>query len=156
MTDRPDFRAASPEAYQAVLALDRFVQKDSGIARRLLHLVKIRASILNRCAFCLDMHVRHARDDGLPEQWITLLAAWEDALVYSDAERALLGWVDALTLIADSGAPDAAFDAMRAHFDERQVANLTVAIGTINVWNRVMVGFRRAHPIDEAVSRPEA
>ena len=116
----------------------------------LVHLVEIRASQINGCAYCVDMHIKHAREDGLGQQWIDLLSVWQESPLYSDAERALLGWTEALTLLAETRAPDHAYDALRRHFSEEEATKLTVAIGLINVWNRVAVGFRTQHPIDAA------
>jgi alkylhydroperoxidase family enzyme len=94
------------------------------------------------------MHVKEARHDGLSEQWINLVSAWHEAQVYSEAERAVLGWTDALTLLAQTRAPDADYEALRAHFSEQDIARIIVIIGTINVWNRIAVGTRMPHPVD--------
>jgi alkylhydroperoxidase family enzyme len=96
------------------------------------------------------MHVKEARHDGLSEQWINLLSVWREAQVYDDKERALLGWVDAVTKISETGAPDVDFEALKAHFDETEMTKITVAIGTINLWNRLAVSFRVPHAIDTA------
>lgn len=148
MQPRFDFSKAAPDAYKAVAALDDYVQH-SGIEKRLIHLIKLRASIINGCAYCVDMHVKEARHSGLSEQWINLISAWKESPVYDARERALLGWVDAVTNIAQTGAPDEAYDSLKAHFSEEDMTKLTVAIGTINVWNRLAVGFRSQHPIDQ-------
>jgi AhpD family alkylhydroperoxidase len=140
--------AVAPDAYKAVLALENYVREGSGLSHRLLHLIKLRASILNGCAHCVDMHVKESRKDGLSEQWINLVSVWREAGVYSEAERAVLGWTDALTLLSQTGAPDADFEPLRAHFTEQEIANITVAIGVINVWNRIAVGMRLQHPVD--------
>lgn len=150
MQARLDFIAAAPDAYQAVRALDAYVVKGSGLEPRLVHLLKIRASQINGCAYCVDMHTKEARHDGLSEQWINLIAAWQDSPVYSDRERAVLGWTEALTLVAATRAPAADYDRLRAFFNEEEATKLTVAIGTINVWNRLCVGFRSQHPLDQA------
>jgi AhpD family alkylhydroperoxidase len=139
---------AAPDAYKAVLALENYVREGSGLSHRLLHLIKLRASILNGCAHCVDMHVKESRKDGLSEQWINLVSVWREAGVYNEAERAVLGWTDALTLLSQTGAPDADFEPLRAHFTEQEIANITVAIGVINVWNRIAVGMRLQHPVD--------
>lgn len=140
--------AVAPDAYKAVLALETYVRKDSGISHSLLHLIKLRASILNGCAHCVDMHVKEARKDGLSEQWINLCSVWREAGVYSDKERAVLAWTDALTLVSQTGAPDADFEPLCAHFSDAEITNITVAIGVINVWNRIAVGMRLQHPLD--------
>ena len=148
MQPRFNFFKASPESYKAVVALEEFVQS-SGLERRFIHLIKLRASIINGCAFCVDMHVKESRHDGLSEQWINLMSVWRESPVYDARERALLGWVDAVTDIARTGAPDEAYEALKAHFSEEEMTKITVAIGTINIWNRLAVGFRSQHPIDK-------
>ncbi len=148
MQPRFNFFKASPESYKAVVALEEFVQ-NSGLERRFIHLIKLRASIINGCAFCVDMHVKESRHDGLSEQWINMMSVWKESPVYDDRERALLGWVDAVTDIARTGAPDEAYEALKAQFSEEEMTKVTVAIGTINIWNRLAVGFRSQHPIDK-------
>ncbi|WP_283195462.1 carboxymuconolactone decarboxylase family protein [Rhizobium sp. AN80A] len=148
MQPRFNFAKAAPEAYKAVLALEDYVQK-SGLERRFIHLIKLRASQINGCAYCVDMHVKEARHDGLSEQWINLMCVWQESPVYDERERALLGWVDAVTKVAQTGAPDADYEALKAYFSEAEMMNITVAIGAINVWNRLAVGFRAQHPIDK-------
>lgn len=140
--------AAAPDAYKAVIALESYVAKDSGLSHRLIHLIKLRASILNGCAFCVDMHAKEARKDGLSEQWINLVSVWREAAVYSERERAVLAWTDAVTLIAQTGVPDAEYQAIRAHFSEEEIAKVTIAIGTINLWNRIAVSARTQHPVE--------
>lgn len=134
-------------AYQAVGNLEQFVQT-CGIEHRLIDLIKLRASLINGCAFCVDMHVKEARKRGLSEQWINMVGVWRESPVYDARERAVLTWTDAVTEIARTGAPDAAYDGLRQHFSEEEILNLTVLIGTINIWNRLAVGFRLQHPVD--------
>jgi AhpD family alkylhydroperoxidase len=148
MQQRLDMTKASPEAFKAVFALENYVQ-NSGLERRFIHLIKLRASQINGCAYCVDMHVKESRHDGLSEQWINLMCVWRESPVYDARERALLGWVDAVTNIAQTGAPDDAYETLTAHFSSEEIAKITVAIGTINVWNRIAVGFRSQHPIDK-------
>lgn len=148
MHPRFNFAKASPDAYKAVSALEEYVQ-NSGVDRRFIHLIKLRASIINGCAYCVDMHVKESRHDGLSEQWINLMSVWRESPVYDDKERALLGWVDAVTNIAQTGVPDAAFEELKKYFSEDEMTKITVAIGAINVWNRLAVGFRAPHPIDK-------
>ncbi|EHS49842.1 alkylhydroperoxidase like protein, AhpD family [Rhizobium sp. PDO1-076] len=148
MHPRLDMQKAAPAAFKAVLGLENYVQS-SGLARSEIHLIKLRASIINGCAFCVDMHIKESRHDGLSEQWTNMMSVWRESPVYSARERALLGWVDAVTNLAGTGAPDADFEALKAHFSETEIANITVAIGAINVWNRLAVGFRFQHPIDK-------
>jgi len=149
MQPRIDYGKAAPDAVRAIMALERYVQ-DSGLPKRLLHLIKLRASQINGCAYCVDMHVKEARKDGHGEQWIALVSAWQESPVYSAEERAVLGWTESLTNLAQTRAPDADFAPLREHFTDDQIAKLTLAIGTINVWNRMAVGFRAQHAIDPA------
>ncbi|ABR59014.1 carboxymuconolactone decarboxylase family protein [Sinorhizobium medicae] len=147
MQPRLNFAKAAPEAYKAVAALETYV-KGSGIEPRLLHLIKLRASQINGCAYCVDMHSKEARHSGLSEQWINLVCVWRESPHFDERERAVLGWTEALTNVAETRAPDHAYEALRAHFDEEEMTKITVAIGTINVWNRLCVGFRALPPID--------
>lgn len=148
MHPRIDMGKSAPAAFKAVLALETYVQS-SGLSRAEIHLIKLRASIINGCAYCVDLHVKESRHDGLSEQWINLMSVWRESPVYSARERALLGWVDAVTNVAASGVPDADFEALRQHFTDAEIVNITVAIGTINTWNRLSVAFRSQHPIDQ-------
>lgn len=150
MKTRFNLFAVVPDAYKAVLGLENYVAKESGLPHRLIHLIKLRASILNGCAFCVDMHAKEARKDGLAEQWINLVSVWREAAVYSDTERAVLGWTDAVTLVSQTGVPDADYETIRAHFSEAEIANITIAIGVINIWNRIAVSARTQHPVDAA------
>jgi len=148
MQPRLNYAKAAPDAYKAVAALDRYVVKESGLDPRLIHLIKLRASQINGCAYCVDKHVKESRRDGLSEQWINLVCAWRESPVFDARERAVLAWTEALTNLAQTGAPDADFEALREHFSDEEITKLTVAIGAINVWNRIAVGFRAQHPVD--------
>ena len=148
MKARFNFPDAAPDAYKAVIALDRYVKEESGLDRRLIHLIKLRASQINGCAYCVDMHVKEARRDGLSEQWINLIVTWRESPLYDARERAVLAWTEALTHVAETRAPDADYEPLREFFSEAEMTKLTVAIGAINVWNRLCVGFRSQHPID--------
>jgi AhpD family alkylhydroperoxidase len=139
---------AAPDAYAAVVALDQCVVKQSGLPAHLIHLIKLRASQINGCAYCVDMHVKEARRSGMGEQWINLVSAWQESPVYTAEERAVLGWTEALTLLSATRAPDADFAPLREFFSDEQITKLTIAIGAINVWNRIAVGFRTPHPVD--------
>ncbi|MEM1048380.1 MAG: carboxymuconolactone decarboxylase family protein [Pseudomonadota bacterium] len=150
MKARINYMQAAPDAFQAVWALEKYVSEESGLDPDLIHLVKLRASQINGCAYCVDMHTKEARKHGLSEQWIALVCVWREAAVFDARERAVLAWVDAVTNLSETGAPDADFEALRAHFTEAEITRLTVAIGTINVWNRLAVGFRVQHPVDLA------
>lgn len=148
MKARFDFPTVAPDAYEAVAALDAYVRRVAGIEPRLLHLVKLRASQINGCAFCVDMHVKEARRDGMSEQWINLISVWRDSPVFDARERAVLGWTEALTNVAQTHASDTDFQPLQSIFTEAEMTRISVAIGTINVWNRLCVGFRSQHPVD--------
>jgi AhpD family alkylhydroperoxidase len=148
MQTRFNYGEAAPDAYQAVFALEQYVAKESGLEPRLIHLIKLRASQINGCAYCVDMHSKEARRDGLSEQWINLVCTWRESPVFDERERTVLAWTESLTNIADTGAPDTDFEPLSNHFSEEEITKMTVAIGVINVWNRLAVGFRSLHPID--------
>jgi AhpD family alkylhydroperoxidase len=141
MKERYSLRRVAPDAYKAMGALQGFVESSS-LPHSLLELVKMRASQLNRCAFCLDMHSKDAIALGVPPEKLFVLDAWHEAPFFSPRERAALAWTEALTLLAESGVPDAAYEATRAEFSERELAELTMAIVTINSWNRIAVSTR--------------
>jgi AhpD family alkylhydroperoxidase len=137
---------AAPDAVRALRALNHYVET-CGLEPALLELVKTRASQINGCAFCLHMHTRDARARGESEERLFLLDAWREAPLYSKRERAALGWTEALTLVAKTGAPDADFEELRRQFSDREIVDLTVAVGMINTWNRLAIGLRSVHPI---------
>lgn len=141
MTTRLNHWAAAPQVMQAMLALEK-ASVSQGLEPSLLELVKTRASQVNRCAFCLDMHTREARAAGETEERLHMLCAWDEATCYTPRERAALAWTDALTLLAATGAPDSAYAALAAEFAPEEQVALTLAIVTINGWNRFAVGFR--------------
>ena len=136
-----DFRAASPPAAKAIADLHAYVHR-CGLEHGLLELIKLRASQLNGCAHCIDMHTKELRADGESEQRLYLLDAWRESPFYSERERAALAWTEALTLLADSHVPDDVYAAARAEFSESEVVDLTMAVVAINGWNRLMVSFR--------------
>jgi AhpD family alkylhydroperoxidase len=145
MQARLNYAKTSPATYQGLLALQALVDK-SELDKPLLELVKIRASQINRCAFCLHMHTRDARKAGVSEERIYLLEAWRESPLYTQRERAALAWTEALTLLPETGAPDEAYAQVAAQFSEPEIVGLTLAIGAINLWNRFGVGFRLVHP----------
>ncbi|MBR0643912.1 carboxymuconolactone decarboxylase family protein [Plastoroseomonas hellenica] len=149
MTPRLNPQAAAPEMIRAMLALENAVA-EAGVERSLYELVKTRASQINGCAFCLHMHTNDARRLGETEDRLHLLAAWRESPLYSDRERAALGWTEALTRLADTHAPDADYQALKAQFTEKEQVVLTMMIVTINGWNRLAVGFRAIHPVTVA------
>ena len=141
MKARMDFRAASPAAAEAIGDLHAFVHA-CGLEHTLLELVKLRASQINGCAHCIDMHTKELRAAGEPEQRLYLLNAWQESPLYSERERAALGWTEALTLVTAGHVPDEVYAAARAQFSEEELANLTVAIVAINGANRLNIAFR--------------
>jgi AhpD family alkylhydroperoxidase len=138
---RADYFRASPKAGQAMLALQAFVN-DSGLEHPLLELVKMRASQINGCAYCLDMHSKDARAAGETEQRLYLLDAWRETDLYSARERAALAWTEAVTLVADTHVPDDVYAQAREQFSEEELTKLTVAVVAINGWNRLAIAFR--------------
>ncbi len=141
MQPRLDAYAAAPDLMEGMRLLEGRV-RNSGLEHSLIELVKLRASQINGCAYCLDMHARDARAHGESAARLDLLPAWREAPVYSERERAALAWTEALTLIADTRAPDADYEAVRRQFSEREAVALTLVITTINAWNRLAIGFR--------------
>jgi AhpD family alkylhydroperoxidase len=141
MTPRLDFTKLAPEAYRAMASLEAYLAKSS-LEKPLRELVKMRASQMNGCAYCLDMHWKDARAAGETEQRLYGLDAWEESPYYTDRERAALKWTEALTFISKGHAPDALYDSVRSHFSEKELADLTWAIATINAWNRMAIGLR--------------
>ena len=146
---RLDYIQTAPDAFQAVWGVEQYLTNKAGITPRLIHLLKLRASQINGCAYCVDMHTKEARRDGLSEQWIALVGVWREALIFDERERALLAWTEALTDLSRTGAPDADYDGLAAHFSDEEIVKLSIAIGMINLWNRLAVGFRTPHPVDE-------
>ena len=149
MQQRLDYKLASPEAFKAMLAAEQQVQR-SGLEHSLLELVKTRASQINGCAWCLDMHTKDARARGETEQRLYLVSAWRDAPCYNERERAALAWTETLTQIATHEVSDALYAEARRHFDEKALVDLTLAIIAINGWNRMNVAFRT--PVGDYVS----
>jgi AhpD family alkylhydroperoxidase len=139
-----------PEALRAMGGLQEVVE-GSGLEHKLLELVKVRASQLNGCAYCLDMHTKDAIAIGEDPQRLNVLAAWREAPFYEARERAALAWCESLTLLPETGAPDAVYEEVAAEFSQRELVALTTAIVAINGWNRVAVGFRT--PVGSYISR---
>ena len=147
--ERLRYPEASPEAVAAVRGVEAYIRA-SGLETSLIELVKMRASQINGCAFCLDMHSRAARSAGESEQRLYLLDAWEECALYTPRERAALAWTEAVTRIAETKAPDAVYEAARAQFTDKELVDLTTLIGLINLWNRLAIAFRA--PLPRAVA----
>ena len=141
MKARLDFRKASPQGDKAMMGLHMFV-RNCGLDHMLLELVKLRASQLNGCAHCIDMHTKELRADGESEQKLYLLNAWRESPFYTDRERAALGWTEAVTLLPNSQVPDDVYDEARKAFSEEELVNLTLALVAINGANRLNIAFR--------------
>jgi AhpD family alkylhydroperoxidase len=141
MQPRFDFAKGTPGGVHAMLALTRSVH-ESGLARPLLDLVFMRASQINGCAYCIDMHSKDARAAGETEQRLYALDAWRETSFFSERERAALAWTEALTNVQDGHASDEEYEAARKHFDEKEMSNLTLGIATINAWNRIAIATR--------------
>src|SRR5712692_10708978 len=131
MEGRFNYGKAAPEAYRAMLGLERYLHQ-SGLEISLLHLIKLRASQINGCAFCLDMHWKDLRAIGEGEQRLYSLDAWRECPYYTDRERAALAWTEAVTLVADGHVADAVYDQVRPHFSEKELSDLTLAVAAIN------------------------
>jgi AhpD family alkylhydroperoxidase len=145
MEPRLNAMKAAPDAFKAVMGLETYVR--GSVDKMLLHLLKLRASQINGCAFCIDLHVKEALADGEDPQKLHLLAVWRESPIYSEKERAVLAWTESLTRLPERGAPEPEYQSLREHFSEAEIVNLTVAIGVINVWNRWSVGFRSQHAV---------
>jgi len=149
MQPRLNIFTAAPGTIKAALALEGHLAS-SGLEQSLYHLVKTRASQINGCAHCVHMHTRDARAHGETEERLYLLSAWRESPLYTARERAALAWTEALTLIADTHAPDDVYEALKPHFTETEIVNLTVLIGMINLWNRLAVSTRQVHPVKDS------
>jgi len=139
----------APDGIKALLALEASIAA-SGLEHAIVELVKMRASQINGCAFCLHMHATDARAAGETEMRLYLLNAWRESTLYSPRERAALAWTEALTRVADTGAPDADYALIDREFSDAEKVHLTLLIGAINLWNRLQVGLRAAHPAEGA------
>lgn len=142
MQSRLEAQKASPAAFHAMLALEMFVRKSSKLEPSLIELVKMRASQINGCAYCIDMHSKDARAEGESEQRLYALSAWRETPFFTDRERAALAWTEAVTLVAEGHVPDAVYEEAQQRFSEEELVNLTIAVVTINGWNRLAVAFR--------------
>ena len=141
MEPRINIKTIDPEVYKTLLGLGKLLAH-SGLDRRLLNFVYLRASQINGCAYCIDMHRKDLRAEGETEQRVYLLDGWREAPIYTDRERAALAWTEAVTKVTEGHVPDEVYEQARAQFSERELVYLTVAVGAINVWNRLNVAFR--------------
>src|SRR5918998_3532367 len=142
MSQRMNYHAASPAGMKALGAVDTYVRQ-SGLPARLVDLVFLRVSQINGCAYCIDMHSRDLLKARLPVEHLVLVAAWPEAgSIFDERERAALAWAEVVTRLGDRGVPDSAFEVAAAVFGEKQLADLTIAIGLMNAYNRVAISFR--------------
>ncbi|MEO1400784.1 MAG: carboxymuconolactone decarboxylase family protein [Cyanobacteria bacterium J06635_1] len=138
MTTRLDFSKVEPAAYQAMMGVERYVRK-SGLDKTLLELIKTRASQINQCAFCIDMHTKDARHAGETEQRLYALSAWQETPFFTPQERAALALTEAVTLIGKRGVPDAVYEEVSRYFTPEQITQLLMAVVAINAWNRISI-----------------
>src|SRR5215471_18615600 len=141
MEARLEYRKFSQDALQAMLALEKYIS-GCGLDHTFVHLLKLRASQINGCAFCIDMHSIDARAAGETEQRLYALNAWRETPFFSDRERAALAWTEAITLVSSTHVPDDVYEEVCAHFTEKEVFDLTFVASTINAWNRIAVASR--------------
>jgi AhpD family alkylhydroperoxidase len=141
MKPRIEYPRVSPRGFNAMLALQTYVN-ECGLEHSLLALVKLRASQINGCGYCIDMHTKDARAEGETEQRLYLLDAWREAPMYSARERAALAWTEAVTLVREGHVPDHVYNAVREHFSEAELVSLTLAVVAINGWNRLSIALR--------------
>lgn len=139
--ERLNYSKTTPEGIKGLLEIEKYVA-ESGLDRTIFELVKLRASQINGCAYCLDMHTKDARAAGETEQRLYLLSAWKETLFYSEKERAALEWTEAITLISENEISDSLYQKVQSHFDDSELMALSMAIIAINSWNRLAIVFR--------------
>lgn len=140
---RIEYTKFAPEVIRSLYAIERYLH-ESGLDVKLLHMIKLRASQINGCAFCIDMHWKDARAAGESEQRLYGLDAWRESPYYTDRERAALAWTESVTLVCQTHVPDDVFERLRAQFSEKEIVDLTHAVAMINLWNRLAIPFRAA------------
>ena len=141
MEPRIDARRHAQEAQKAMYALEKYLA-ESGLEQGLMHLMKMRASQINGCAYCIDMHSKDARAFGETEQRLYELDAWRETPFYTDRERAALAWTEAVTLVSQTHVPDSVYEEVRKFFNEKEIVDLTLVVTTINAWNRLAIALR--------------
>jgi AhpD family alkylhydroperoxidase len=141
MKQRIDYAKVAGDGVRAMLGLEKYLH-NCGLEEGLLHLIKLRASQINGCAYCLDMHWKDLRAIGESEQRLYSLDAWEESPYYTDRERAALAWTEAATRVSERHVPDEVYETVRQHFNEKELADLTLAVATINAWNRLSIAGR--------------
>jgi AhpD family alkylhydroperoxidase len=151
MTQRLNLYTLAQKPLQQLLAIETYLN-ESGLDHSLLHLVKMRVSQINGCAYCLHMHSSDALKEGEDAKRLFLLDAWEESNLYTPRERAALAWTEALTKVSETHAPDDVYAGLKAQFSDQEIADLTLAVGMINNWNRLSIGLRAEHPHDKTVA----
>jgi AhpD family alkylhydroperoxidase len=141
MEPRIDYSKYALEAQKALLALEKYIA-GCGLDHKLIHLIKMRTSQINGCAFCIDMHSKDARAIGETEQRLYELNAWRETPFYTDSERAALEWTESLTLVSETHVPDEVYEKVRKHFSEKEIVDLSLIVGMINLWNRLAISVR--------------
>ena len=139
-----------PEIYQAAVKLQQALEA-AGLHKHYAELIKIRASQINGCAYCINMHTREARKLGISEWKIYLLSAWRESTVFDEKERAVLAWTEALTRVSERGAPHELYAELARHFSDREIVAINTAVAMINYWNRTTIGFGTVHPTEKTV-----
>ena len=142
MTQRLDFYNANPNAIKALLGLEKRIS-ESSLEKSLVELIRLRASLINGCAYCIDLHTADARKGGEDDHRLATLSVWRETPFFTDRERAALAWTEAVTLVSQDHVPDEVWTAVRPHFDDAELVDLTLLISTINTWNRFAISFRK-------------
>jgi len=145
--ERIDFAKVAPAAMQPFYSVEKYLSQCS-LEPHLVELVKLRASQINGCGFCLDMHTKAARQNGENEQRMDVLNGWREVNLYSPKERAALAWTESLTLISENNVPDEVFQPLKEHFSDSEIVDLTVLISQINSWNRLAIALRKPLPVN--------
>lgn len=153
MQSRIDAAKVAPGAYKALLGIEAYLH-ESGLELPLLHLIKLRASQINGCAYCLDMHWKDLRAIGESEQRLYSLGAWQEGPFYTDRERAALAWTEAVTRITEGHVPDEVYERARGQFSEKELADLTLAVAAINAWNRLAISLRAVPGTYQPAAKP--
>jgi len=154
MKSRLTYRTIDQAAYKALIGMEDYVEQ-CGLEVSLLDLVRLRASQINGCAYCLDMHTKDARASGETEQRLYLLSAWEEAPMFTEREKAALAWTEAVTVLTEGHVSDAVFERVRPHFTDQELISLTMSVVTINSWNRMSVAFRSVPGAYQSDRQPE-
>jgi AhpD family alkylhydroperoxidase len=141
MSARIEYDVVAPDATKGLTEIARYL-RSGPLPPTLMELVRLRASQINGCAFCLDLHYRRARRAGVPQDQLDTLPGWEESPAFSEKERAALAWTDSLTQVYKDHVPDSVWDLVKAHFSEREIVDLSIVIADINAWNRLMIAFR--------------